>query len=248
MQNINETAKAWQLSTAERVGGAVLARRKQLGMTAVELARKTKEFGYPIHRTTITKIETNQRAGKLDLAEIMVLAAALNLPPIMLIFPDGPFRRVEVLPGLEDESIRGALWFTGEWADAREGESVAAIAKPGGSLPIEMMRLLVSNQRKSADMLAGRYPEAVEAVRQATNEDERKVRQEELVDVGVQVAQFGHLTGIAIGSLIASGVDTHPYSMEGLRATERQQLNAALRKRGIDRDDDTPEPHGDDSA
>ncbi|MGV0624458.1 helix-turn-helix domain-containing protein [Mycolicibacter minnesotensis] len=87
MPNIDESAKEWQLALACRVGSIVRRRRKALGLTAVQLAQRTIELGYPITRVAISKIEGNYRSGKLDLAELMVLAAALDIPPLWLIFP-----------------------------------------------------------------------------------------------------------------------------------------------------------------
>ena len=48
MPNIDQGAKAWELELSGRVGTAVLRRRKALGLTAVQLADKTRDLGYPI--------------------------------------------------------------------------------------------------------------------------------------------------------------------------------------------------------
>ncbi len=81
------------------LGVAVLWRRKALKLTALQLAERTKALGYPITRVAISKIEGNKRAGKLDLAELLTLAAALEIPPALLLFPDYPSDdRAEVLP------------------------------------------------------------------------------------------------------------------------------------------------------
>jgi transcriptional regulator with XRE-family HTH domain len=115
MPNIDQGAKAWELELAGRVGQAVLRRRRALGLTAVQLADKTRDLGYPITRVAITKIETNKRAGKLDIAEVLVLAAALEIPPALLLFstfPEGG--SVELLPGYNADPSAAVRWLCGE--------------------------------------------------------------------------------------------------------------------------------------
>jgi transcriptional regulator with XRE-family HTH domain len=122
MPNIDETVKAWQMEVARRFGAAVRARRKVLSLTAQHLAVRTEEHGYPLTRVAISKIESNSRSGKVDVAEVMVLAQALGIPPVMLLFADLPDGEVEVLPGQRMATDEALLWFTGElptWIDYR---------------------------------------------------------------------------------------------------------------------------------
>src|ERR1700756_3655468 len=95
LPNVDQAAKEWQVELAGRVGAAIQARRKALRLTAQQLAQRTKELGYPVSRVAISKIEGNFRAGKLDVAELFVLAAALEIPPALLLFPDFPDGSVE---------------------------------------------------------------------------------------------------------------------------------------------------------
>lgn len=111
--NIDEGGKAYELAIAGPVGAAVQARRKALGMTAVQLAERTKELGYPITRVTITKIETNSRSGKLDVAEWLVLAAALQIPPALLLLPSYPDGDAVLLPGFDAGTERALAWLAG---------------------------------------------------------------------------------------------------------------------------------------
>lgn len=99
---------------AERVGKAVKDRRDKLGLTAQQLAARTAELGYPINRVAISKIESNARAGKIGLAELTVLAAALDIPPVQLIFPKLVDGMVPVLPNRKMASISAIEWFNGE--------------------------------------------------------------------------------------------------------------------------------------
>lgn len=90
MPNIDPTAKAWELDLAERFGKAVQTRRNALALTAQQLAKRTAELGYPVTRVAISKIEGNMRAGKIDVAELIVLAKALDVPPVLLLYPGFP--------------------------------------------------------------------------------------------------------------------------------------------------------------
>lgn len=135
MPNIDPTVKAWELDLAARFGEAVQKRRNALGLTAQQLAQRTADLGYPVTRVAISKIEGNMRAGKIGIAELIVLAKALETPPVLLLypgFPDGydvtvdetygpgePFTvtfpgEVETLPGQKESSRDAVLWFAGQ--------------------------------------------------------------------------------------------------------------------------------------
>jgi transcriptional regulator with XRE-family HTH domain len=115
MPNIDMAAKDFELTRAGWFGNAVGWRRKALKLTASELSRRTAELGYPISRGAIAKIESNLRSGKIDVAEVLVLGAALDIPPVLLLFPqvstDGG---AVILPNFatkEDDALR---WMAGQ--------------------------------------------------------------------------------------------------------------------------------------
>jgi transcriptional regulator with XRE-family HTH domain len=123
MPNIQESVKEWQLGMAGRFGAAVKAARKSLGLTAQQLSARTAESGYPITRVTISKIESNSRSGKVDVAEVLALAKALGVPPVMLLFGDLPDGDVAVLPESRIPTLDALRWFSG---DIVEGDSKTA--------------------------------------------------------------------------------------------------------------------------
>lgn len=156
MPNINEAAKAWELKLAGQFGLAVQARRKALKMTAQQLAERTAELGYPITRVAISKIEGNARAGKLGVAELLVLAAALDIPPVLLLAPGFPTNgQVETRPGYDVDSRQAVKWFSGvaatlvkAQADVEEGERRLSAMKELASSPetaSEQRKLLISD-------------------------------------------------------------------------------------------------------
>lgn len=70
-------------------------------------------MGYPISRAAIANYESGRKKG-LDLGELLVLSAALGVPPLVLLFPALPDGPVEALPDLTVDSWDAAAWFSGE--------------------------------------------------------------------------------------------------------------------------------------
>ncbi|WP_293012039.1 helix-turn-helix transcriptional regulator [Mycolicibacterium sp.] len=105
-----DDGNAWHLATSQRIGRSVAARRKELGMTALQLSERCRDLGAPIHRSTITKIENGR--PRFDLGELLVLAAALDTSPVRLVYP-GPYdQNVEVIPGVDATEFVAAQWFS----------------------------------------------------------------------------------------------------------------------------------------
>ncbi|RRR47856.1 helix-turn-helix domain-containing protein [Mycolicibacter terrae] len=99
MPTVDPDAKRWQELTAKRIGRAVQMYRDRRGLSASQLADRTRELGYPIHRVTISKIESGNRLGKVDVCELLVLAKALGTDPLSLVLPDLLDGEVELTPG-----------------------------------------------------------------------------------------------------------------------------------------------------
>lgn len=83
------------------------------GMSAQRLADRTAELGLPVARNTIANLE-NGRRGSVSVAEVLVLASALNVPPIMLLLPIGRARDIEITPGRPLPVGRAIGWFIGQ--------------------------------------------------------------------------------------------------------------------------------------
>ncbi|MGX4711108.1 helix-turn-helix domain-containing protein [Rhodococcus ruber] len=83
-------------------------------MTASELSEKTAELGYQVNRVAISKLENGNRNGKFEVAELVILAEALEIPPILLLYPDVPDGVVEYRPHLEVDSWLAINLFSGE--------------------------------------------------------------------------------------------------------------------------------------
>jgi transcriptional regulator with XRE-family HTH domain len=84
-------------------------------MSAQKLAARCAELGVPsLSRIVITKLE-NGRREDVSTAELMILAQALGMPPIELLFPIGRSDAVcEIAPGRGLSPWDAALWFMGQ--------------------------------------------------------------------------------------------------------------------------------------
>lgn len=113
----DETAVDWSARLTRSVAEAVRERRKALGMSAQVLSDMCAGLGHPIPRAVIARLE-NESRDYVTLAELLVLARALNLAPVQLIAPVGSVESVEVLPGQVVHPWSAWQWAAGktfEW-------------------------------------------------------------------------------------------------------------------------------------
>ena len=84
-------------------------------MSAEKLAERCAELGMPsLSRIVITKLE-NGRRPTVSVAELMIFAQALEIPPLMLLFPIGQSDLdCEIAPDRELSPWDAALWFMGQ--------------------------------------------------------------------------------------------------------------------------------------
>jgi transcriptional regulator with XRE-family HTH domain len=198
MPNIDPAAKKWELDLAKRVGQAVQRRRNALKLTAQQLAERTAELGYPITRVAISKIEGNKRAGKFDVAELLVLAQALKIPPALLLFPDYPDGPVQGLPGNERKSVEGVWWVSGR--RARTGDSGTHLVGLVEQRADTMWELSKLDRLLLGEILS--HPEdararATEAVNRQIQLSERQL---EILEVDIRRAKDELWGGTEVGS------------------------------------------------
>jgi 8-oxo-dGTP pyrophosphatase MutT (NUDIX family) len=129
----------WPTEVAKQVGRRVAYFRQRTAdergrpLTAQGLANRCKGFGLELGRPTIAKLESGLRQS-VSLAEVMVLARALNVAPVLLLFPLGQEDTAEVSPGKSLPTWDAIMWFAGEaQLVAKDGELAAraAIGSPG---------------------------------------------------------------------------------------------------------------------
>lgn len=108
----------WTDQVMATVATEVRRRRKELGWSAQELADTCADLGHPIPRNVIANMESGRRST-LPLVDVIVLAAALDTSPILLLYPLGYTARIQKLPLTEAVTTWEALrWFTGEAGDS----------------------------------------------------------------------------------------------------------------------------------
>jgi transcriptional regulator with XRE-family HTH domain len=86
--------------------------REKRGLSAQQLSDRTADLGYPVPRSVITNLE-NDRRDTVSVAELLILAAALDVPPTILVTPVGRNESVEILPNLDLSSWRARGWILG---------------------------------------------------------------------------------------------------------------------------------------
>lgn len=143
------TQDSWQDTWAGRVTGHAIEEIKRLReakepkWSAQRLADECKKLGLDISRATISDLENHRRAN-FGIPELLVMARALDIPPLLLIFPVGSKEETEVLPGESRPTFRAALWFTGEAASpARatdDGEVIVEPDRTGEGRPLALYR------------------------------------------------------------------------------------------------------------
>jgi len=81
-------------------------------MSLADVSKRASELGAPLSLNGLSKIELGNRG--VDLDEVVALARALRVPPVLLILPLGREAMVEVLPGTKIPTWAAVKWFTGE--------------------------------------------------------------------------------------------------------------------------------------
>lgn len=78
------------------------------------LSDRTAELGQRISPTVIAKLDSGHRGNVLHVWEVVLIAQALNVPPVALLYPDLIDGPVEIVPGVEVPTNDAIQWFTGE--------------------------------------------------------------------------------------------------------------------------------------
>lgn len=109
-----DTDRSWEQDIVRRVGDTVARLRREQGLSAQRLAARTTELGHPLSRQLIADLETGRRGSRLQVAEVLVLADALDLSPVELLYPGAPDEPMPYLPGSTTTAFEALQRFTGE--------------------------------------------------------------------------------------------------------------------------------------
>lgn len=106
-------ATQWANDLHSRIADAVKARRKEIGISAEQLSDKCARLGYPISRSTLANYESG-RKRRLDIADLLIIATALDISPLELLFPGDLAAEVEILPGETTTTLGAISSFSGD--------------------------------------------------------------------------------------------------------------------------------------
>jgi transcriptional regulator with XRE-family HTH domain len=126
------------------------------GRSAQDVADRTAELGYPISRTQIANYESGRKKN-LDIAELLILAAALDVPPLVLLYPDLPAGKVEIIPNEPGNSFDAYLWATGiappflNPGTPSKGSQLITAVRRRHELMAELARILVEKSKARDD-------------------------------------------------------------------------------------------------
>lgn len=114
-----EQTQDWAAGVARAVGQRVAhLRTRRAGiqgrkLTTQALADRTAELGYPMDRSVIAKLEKGHRQT-ITVPDVLVLAQALEVPPLLLLLPLGEQDSFEAAPGKDVSTTEALRWFLGE--------------------------------------------------------------------------------------------------------------------------------------
>ena len=128
----------WQQEMTARIGLEVQRLRGERSQLWLE--QRTKELGHRVSRGGLSQLETGNRRS-ISVAEWLVLAAALETPPLMLLWPKYPDGQTEMLPHWWTDTYSAHSWvggrYTFEWGTrADDGDGAPELALSNQPFPL----------------------------------------------------------------------------------------------------------------
>jgi transcriptional regulator with XRE-family HTH domain len=188
----------WSARMARLIAREVRRYREGQGqrprMSAQQLADRTEELGMPIPRSVLANLESGRRET-VSVAEVLVLAAALNVAPVELICPVGFDKETEMLPGRAMDQLAARRWFTGMWKLDIDDAGAWTMRTPATSEQSNAY-LLEYHDGLIAQMRA-KEADAARAAADAASADEVSLRAAIRVDEAEQAAAAAKAAGDA---------------------------------------------------
>jgi transcriptional regulator with XRE-family HTH domain len=100
----------WGADLTDRIGAEI--KRLRGDRSGQWLSDRTDELGQRVSRSTISEIETRRRKS-LSVDHLILLAAALDVAAVDLIYPGGANTDVEMLPGVTKTKLEAVEGFGG---------------------------------------------------------------------------------------------------------------------------------------
>jgi transcriptional regulator with XRE-family HTH domain len=117
----------WELRVTGVVASQVRLWRDKRGLSAQRLADRTAGLAGPIPRNVLANLEGGRR-DTVSVAELFILAKALNAAPVDLLFPADADAEVEVAPGEFLSRDRAVAWLATAQCPTCDGEPPAGFA------------------------------------------------------------------------------------------------------------------------
>lgn len=116
-------------TVSDRVAEQVSTLRRSARLTREQFSARCRGLGLDLSPAALTNIETGRRDStgrrrrEVSVDELVVLAAALNVPPLQLMYPLGAVPKVEMLPGVTTETWTAYRWAYGEQTRITDSET-----------------------------------------------------------------------------------------------------------------------------
>jgi transcriptional regulator with XRE-family HTH domain len=155
----------WGAELTGRIGAEI--KRLRGDRSGQWLSDLTDKLGQRVSRSTISEIETRRRKS-LSVDHLILLAAALDVAAVDLIYPGGPKTPIEALPGLHTSKFKAVELFGGSkelndklvMATAKLSEALALLVEEVVDLR-EQIHGVPAADRDVAEAIAGDQLEVV---------------------------------------------------------------------------------------
>lgn len=107
------SGSSWEDRFTASVSASIEHYRERRGVSVQWLADRCSELGLPTKRSALAALLGLGTRRRISVQEVVIFARALEVPPVMLMFPLHSGERVEVLPGVEADAAVAAGWFGG---------------------------------------------------------------------------------------------------------------------------------------
>src|SRR5215204_5435227 len=146
-----DEGRDWAKRWSRQVAATMLAARKRQGnLSAQGLSDRCAELGYPIPRSTIQNLEIGRKES-ISIQEVVILARALAIPPVVLMYPVGREASVEALPGADVDTWSAAKWFTGEASFPGADDDVDSMHAAARGVEARLSRHRTAMRRRGLD-------------------------------------------------------------------------------------------------
>ena len=149
------------------IAGEVRRYRKARGMSVRQLSEAAERLGLPVPQPVLSNLELSRRET-ISVAEWLLLSAALQVPPLLLLFPVGRVDLVEPAPGVEVSPLAALHWL--------ETGGLAVPVHPNGSSGFVMQPVVEPSDEDALLIRHYRWHQELIGAWEGTNGEEEAVR------------------------------------------------------------------------